>query len=345
MIPAAVGLLLIAAVDHPSHHPPAVAHAPALPDQPTRLPSSCFSAPGACGYPDPGRANVGTLEPCSELTPSGAITSAYDGQTIQSLNVIGTITVKNRDVTITNVCVTTNGGGQLGSAAISVLDGASNTLIENTTVAGADASADSVEIAAKNWSGQPATLSHDYFHDCGECIHDGPWTVNDSYVIADGMRGTGDHHEASYFDSGVRQNFNHDTLLNPENESAVIFGDNTRGGPCASHLTIANSLLAGGGEVIVSCGGDKSRSVGTSTTRITGNRIARCRTLPVLQTRDGGYACAGNRSSALGAGADSHGYWPRGGHYFLADEPFCPPTRGQVWAANVWDDDGAGIPC
>lgn len=322
--------------------PPVTTPAPAAPSTPA---GGCFASPRACGYPDPLGGTAGPATPCQSLTPSGSISSTYAGQTIQNLNVNGTIAIQNPNVTVKNVCVTSDGGAQLGSSAIDVADGAANTLIENTTVAGANASNQSVEIAAKNWSSKPATLSHDYLYNCGECVHDGPWVVNDSYVISNGMQNTSDHHEAVYYDDGLNMSFNHDTLLDPENESAVIFGDNVNGGPCTTALSVTNSLLAGGGMTIVSCGGSKSSSVGSSTTNISNNRFARCTTPPIHQTSDGGYTCHGAISTDIGAGADSHGYWPRGGHYAPADVPFCPPTSGQQWSGNVWDDNGAKLSC
>jgi hypothetical protein len=323
--------------------PPGGVTAPAPPTPP---PSGCFAAPHACGYPDPAGGNVGSSSPCSALPQmTGDLSSSYNGQTIANESITGTLTIKNANVIVNNVCVSADGGGQLGSSAINVADGAANTLIENTTAGGANVSNQSVEIAVKNWSSQPATLSHDYLYNCGECVHDGPWAVNDSYVISNGMQGTGDHHEAVYYDDGLNMSFNHDTLLNPENESAVIFGDNVNGGPCTSDLTVANSLLAGGGMTIVACGGDKSSSVGSSVTDISGNRFARCTTPPIRQTSDGGYTCQGATSTDIGSGADSHGYWPKGGHYSPSDVPFCPPTKGQTWTGNVWDDNGAQLSC
>jgi hypothetical protein len=299
--------------------------------------SNCFAAPGACGYPDPSYGTVGPSVPCSSLRPTGSMTVSNAGATISNLNIIGSLTVTAPNVHVTNVCVTTNGGGVQGSIAVSSRDGGTNLTIDHSTIAGANASGQSVQIAAANLSGGPGTLSHDYIHNCGECVHDGPWTVNDSYVISDGAV-QGDHFEDLYC-SDESESLSHDTLLNPNDQTAVIFCDTNGGGggACDNHISVANSLLAGGDEIIYSCG--NASSVGTSTLSFTTNRVARCKTRSVQDRSTGGWVCTG--------GADSFGYWPNGG-YFDVDAhqyTYCPPIARQRWSGNVWDDNGAGVSC
>jgi hypothetical protein len=310
---------------------------------PKRL--ACFAAPGACGYPDPKYHTAGAKSPCSSLPSSGPITTSTDGQTIADLNVTGTITVQNRGVTIRNVCVTADGGGQINSAAISLQGAARNTLIEYATIAGANDSNHSVEAAVVNRNGGRARLSYSYLHFCGECIHDS-WSANDSYVLSDGMQGTTDHVEAVYFDSPGGGRFNHDVLLNPWPQTAVIFGDNVAGGACASQLTLTNSLIAGGALSIWTCGGMKSTGVGSSTINISHNDWARCTTRPLVRSSaNGGTTCRGNVGTAIGAGADSHGYWPLVGYEWATNLQYCPPVRHQVFADNWYDDTGAPVKC
>ena len=305
----------------------------------------CFAAPGACGYPDPAAGTAGASSPCRDLQPSNSITTSRDDQTISNVNVTGTITVQNPRVTIKNVCVTTDGGGRVGSAAISLQGAASNTLIDHASIAGANRSNHSVEQAVVNQNGGVATLNHSYLHSCGECIHDS-WTANDSYVISDGMQGTTDHVEDVYYDSPGGGSFNHDVLLNPESQTAVIFGDNTRGGACASQLTLTDSLIAGGELSVWSCGGMKSSAVGTSKINISDNAWARCTTPPVQKDPGtGGTTCRGNVGSSIGAGADSHGYWPLVGYQWPTDLQYCPPVRGQVFTKNWYDDNGEAVRC
>jgi hypothetical protein len=324
--------------------PPGSATPPPKAPAPPRPAGSCFASPGACSYPDPAYHNVGASSPCAALTPSGSITASTPGQTLQGRNVTGTITVRAPNVTINNVCVTTDGGGQLGSAAITLVHGAQGTLIEHTTVAGLNSSDRSVEIATANGSGNNATLSQDYFYNCGECVHDQPWAVNDSYIISNGMRGTSDHYEDVYC-SGGTVSLNHDTLLNPQGQVAEVFCDTGggSGGACSNHVSVSNSLLAGGGYTLYPCG--NASSVGSSTMSITNNRFGRCTKSPFRQTDDGGYDCQGATSVDIGSGADLNGYWPYGGHYGLDSYTYCPPIGGQTWSGNVWDNNNARANC
>ena len=306
--------------------------------------SNCFSAPGRCGYPDPNYGNVGAS--CPALPASGSITTSVAGQVIQNLNVAGTITVNEPNVTINNVCVISNGGSGGGSSVVQIGDSASNTVIENSTIAGAGSGAsNSVDMGVYNHSSQPATLSHDYIYNCGECIHDGPWAVNDSYVISNGMQNTGEHYEAVYYNNDVpgAMTFNHDVLLNPQAQSGVLFSDDTTSNStCAVNLAVKNSLVAGGGGMVSWCG--KTTSVGSAVMDIENNHFARCTTPPVTKTGDGGSDCSGATSSAIGSGADSHGYWPFGGHYSGNGMLYCG-RPGQIWTGNVWDDNLATLPC
>ena len=304
----------------------------------------CFSAPGACGLPDPNYHNVGATS-CPSLAHSGSIRDSTPGRTISNLNVQGSITIDAPNVTIDNVCVTTNGGGQLGSRAILLESGAKNATIEHVTVGGADQHRQSVDQAIANDSSSTASVTGVYAYNCGECLWNGPWTVSDSYVITNGMQGTGDHLEGLYM-SDSTATLNHDVLLDPDHQNSAVFGDANwgSGGPCANHWTITNSLLAGGGFVIYTCG--NASSVGSSTMNISNNRFARCTTGPFRYNRGtGGTACQGSTDDAIGAGADGHGYWPDGGYFGVDAWTYCPPRASQIWSANVWDDNGAPVGC
>jgi hypothetical protein len=305
----------------------------------------CFASPGVCGYPDPAYHNVGPTSACSALTASGTITATTAGEAIANVNVSGRIIVAAANVTINNVCVTYNGQGQLGSSAIYIQGSANNTLIEHATIAGANDSTESTEQAIANTSSGSATATDDYIYNCGECVWGGPWTLSNSYVITNGMQGTSDHLEDLYC-SDETVTLTHDTLLDPADQNSVIFCDTHYGdgGPCDNHISITNGLLAGGGFVIYTCG--NASSAGSSTMTITGNRFARCTTGPFkYNSSTGGTACQGATGSSIGAGADSHGYWPQGGYFGIAKSVYCPPTAGQAWSSNVWDDNGAAVSC
>jgi hypothetical protein len=307
--------------------------------------SHCFAKPGACCYPDPAYHNVGATSACSSLTPSGSITVSTAGATIKDMNVTGQITISAPNVTLSNVCVTYNGHGAIGSAAVTVAASATSVLIEDSTIAGANQSTESMEIAVINQGASGARLLRDYLYNCGECIHDTPWTVEDSYVITNGMQGTTDHVEDVYFSDGTIT-LVHNTLLNPWDQTATVFGDTNEGGggPCDNQLTMTNNLVAGGGLLIYTCG--NASSVGSSVMSISDNRFARCTTPPLaFNSGTGGETCQGSTGSSIGSGADSNGYWARGGYFGLLLSTYCPPASGQVWSGNVWDDDGESVTC
>jgi hypothetical protein len=292
---------------------------------------------------------VGPSAGCATLTPSGSLTISKPGQTVQNLNVTGTITVTAANVTITNVCVTDDAEGNINSGPVVHFE-STGGLIEHATVSGANATNQSVEVAV----GGGGTASHDYFYNCGECVHDSGWNVSDSYVNANGDpysggysggvgQGAEDHHEDVYCNRGSAL-IRHDTLLNPFNSVATLFCDTSDGGACSNHVTMTDNLMVGGGFLLYACG--NASSVGTSTMNISHNRFARCTTPAIARNSiQGGYACEGDKNFSPGSGADHHGYWPYGGYYGVHADTYCPPERGQTWSANVWDDNGAGVKC
>jgi hypothetical protein len=303
--------------------------------------TSCFSSPGACGYPDPSTANVGPSSACSSLTPSGSMTISTAGATVQNMDVKGEVIVNAKNVTLTNDCVSSDGGGTLGSRAVTIAKGVTGTQITDSDIAGANSTSQSVEEAlSNNYANANTTADHDYIHNCGECVH-GAWTLTNSYVIVNGtVPNCGsecpDHYEDIYCDSSTFV-ANHDVLLNPEGQTAVLFCDTSggSGGPALNHITLTNSLVAGGGFTLYPQG--NSSSVGSSTMDIANNRFGRCTTAKVFEAQWGTSSCKG--------GADSHGYWPSGGDYGVASYIYCPPTSAQIWTENVWDDNNEAVGC
>jgi hypothetical protein len=335
----------------------------------------CFASPGACNYPDPNFGwngpsawvdggggvgpNNGTASiPCSSLTPSGSITTSRDGQHIRNLDVTGSIHVNNSGVEIENVCVTTDGGGVAGSGAamVAVANGATGLTIKDTTLQSVNDTTGATDLGVQNYSGGVVTLKHDYVHGCGVCLASGAWSVTDSYVKTDAELAPGptgpEHTEDVYFDYDVPAPgavFKHDTLLNPHAETAVIFGDDSRGGACSGSLTLTDSLLAGGAYALYTCGGGgpgKATSVGTSTIKVQDNHWARCTTGPIHpDATTGGTFCHGIRSFRPGVEADSHGYYAEIGYYGTVADPFCGANSSQIWRGNVFDDDGEPVAC
>jgi hypothetical protein len=303
--------------------------------------TACFSAPGACGYPDPNYGNVGPSAACSSLTPSGSIDAGTAGETIENMDISGEVAVTAKDVTITNDCISSDGGGTLGSRAVSIAKGVTGTQITHSNIGGANSTGQSVEEAlSNNYANVDTVADHDYIHNCGECVH-GAWTLTNSYVIVNGtVPNCGsecpDHYEDIYCDSSTFV-AEHDVLLNPEGQTAVLFCDTNggSGGAALNHITLTDSLVAGGGYTLYPQG--NSSSVGSSTMDISNNRFGRCTTATVFEAAWGTSSCKG--------GADTHGYWPMGGDYGVASYIYCPPASGQVWSDNVWDDNNETVGC
>ena len=325
----------------------------------------CFVEPSACGSPDPtasypsasyvGPENGTTSVPCSSLTPaSGTVTLAASGETYSNVDLNGRIIVRAPNVTIDSVCVTYNGDGQVNSGPAVEFE-ATNGTIENSVIAGANATTQSTEIAlGENVNtGYTLTADHDYIYNCGECVHNDGWTVENSYVITNGTpcqdgysgstcEGGDDHFEDVYCDTGSDA-ITHNTLLNPNSQTAVVFcntNNGVTGEPCANHLSITDNLMAGGGFILYSCG--NASSAGGSTLSFTNNHIGRCLRTPLTyQPSTGGWTC----STTNYAGADSYGYWPYGGYFGIDLGTYCPGTPGVTWSGNVWDDDGQTLSC
>jgi hypothetical protein len=306
--------------------------------------TNCFASPMACGYPDPAApvgnaAHVGPTSSCSSMTQvNNDVTTSSSGQTIQNETIHGMLYINKPNVTVNNVCVITPDSES--GPAIYIESGASNTLVENTSAGAVDRNAKDMEASVYNWSDNPASFDHDYFYNCGECIHDGVVSVSNSYVIANGMDNTSDHREAIYLSDDVA--LNHDTVLvPPENtpQVAVVFAANAPNPPAGTTLTVTNSLLAGGDDVF------EAGQPQVSGDTIKNNNIARCTTGPMSGTGDGGTACGGYHGSSSSSDSyafDSHGYWPNGGVGGIG----CPGTSGpDAWTGNVWDDNGSAVSC
>lgn len=302
----------------------------------TPLPSGnhCFSSPQACGYPDRSTTNVGALAACSSLISSGPVTASSPGQTIKGLNIVGGVTVTASNVTLADDCITTNGGGRSASRVVAIANGATATRIEHSTISGANATSESVQEALNNNYSQPgAVADHDYIYNCGECVH-GPWKLTNSYVLSNATI-SGEHYEDIYC-SDATFVAEHDVLVDPHEQTANLFCDTKGGGggPADNHITLTNSLLAGGGFSLYADG--NSSSVGSSTMTVTGNRFTRCLSTPVYNQGSGGTSCAN--------GPDGNGYFPKGGYFGIDAYTYCSGAN-QVWTNNVWDDNGATVGC
>lgn len=287
---------------------------------PPRSRRNCYQHPGACGYPDPSNTGVPPGTPLNSY--EGDLRVTTPGTVIADVSVRGTVEILASDVTIRDSEVTTTDGNEGHNIWIGPRAG--GVVIENTTLRGADAHANAVQYAVQN-SGETTNKGIGLqMYNCTECWA-GPGTLEDSYAIADGVV-SGAHYEAIYYGGGGGSLIaDHDTLLNPHDQTADVFTKTDFGD--VDTVTVTNNLMAGGGFMVYGGEGGTASVVGPVT--VTGNRFARCLTAAVAD-RGGGHYCSG--------GADEHGYWPQGGHYGVAGDFNADATR---WNDNYWDDNGA----
>ena len=323
--------LLVATGSSPrraARHPPGGVHP--VPVAHTTAHTGCFAAPEACGYPGPKDTGV---DDCSALAKSSGTKTITAPETVEDTDITGYVVIDAPGVTLNHDCIVFNGGETEGSAAVVLESAASDFTISNTTVRAENTTSDSFEEAIRNnYSDAGAVASRDRFEDCAECIHQ-LWTLTESYVLANGRAAApGAHTEDWWFDNNTIAAHD-DTLLNPQEQTAVIFAEGS--GACEDHETVTDSLVAGGGYMFYFC--THSTSVGSSTIDIAHNRFGRCATPEEYLNATGGYRCRG--------GADAHGYWPRGGYFGVLGTGYTGGS-GQVWEGNFWDDnrETAGAP-
>ncbi len=248
------------------------------------------------------------------------------GTVVSGVAVTGSIEIRASHVTVKDSNVSSYGAT---GHDIYIAPGVGDVLIEDSTLHGADATARAIQYAVQNSgasSNEGVGLS---MYNCTTCWA-GPGTLKDSYAISNATV-TGAHYEPLYYGGGGGPlTVEHDTLLNPHDQTADVFASVDFGDQTA--LTITANLMAGGGYMIY---GGASGGHGTvlGPVAVTDNRFARCRTAVIPDHAGGGYHCRD--------GADTHGYWPNGGHYGVAgsfDE------RATIWSDNTWDGTGVPVP-
>jgi hypothetical protein len=318
--------------------------------------TDCFASPGVCGFPSPTSGDVGATSACSSLASTGNLTASTSGETVENLDIKGTLTIAAPNVTVKNVCVTTN--GDYSGNGVNIGSNATNLLIESSTVSGTASSGTGVlNTGVFNPSNvKPVTLNDVYITDAAEDYH-GAGTIENSYLQAGGYYdapdGTGgcdtsggcpSHNEDVYM-SDTSVTLNHDTLLNSASQTAVLFGDNnggSKGTPADNDWVVENSLIAGGGYVAYMDAG--ATGVGSSVMTVENDRFARC--LGATTFNGWGTMCTDATNTPTGTSGDKYGYYPYGGYYGAVIDAYCPGSyAGQTWSGNVWDDNNAAVTC
>ncbi|MGN6870634.1 MAG: hypothetical protein ACTHMY_19760 [Solirubrobacteraceae bacterium] len=329
---------------------------------------NCFGAPGACGYPDPSYGNVGVAN-CAALPtwspsdlPSGSYYYSGSGNVIDLE--ASNVTIKGYNIgnwqfwgdvsnfTLDGDCLSFNGGGSNG--AVAVMTKGSGETIENSTIVSPGCTASALTICTSTGvtqalvSGGPSTtIKNNILAGAVEPINSlgAGSVIQNNYIVSNGYE-SGGHAEDIYESQVAGLTIDHNTLLNPFDQTSTIFGD-TLGQACQNQFTITNNLMAGGGYILYSCA--SASGPGTSSLVFSGNDIARCGGTSTYDPSLGGHYCGSTGPSAtgssVGAGADSHGYWPGGGFFGLASGTYCSGGGGVTWSGNFWDDNGAAVGC
>lgn len=225
---------------------------------------NCINVPSACGYPDQTNSGVPAGTPLTART--GNIVVSTPGATISGISLTGgDIEVTANNVTIKNVSVT-NGGQD--SSDIHIDSGVTGTTIQDSTLSGTGSG---IAYAVSNGGGSPNTGTGLYMTNCAECWN-GNGTLQDSYALVSANI-SGAHYEAVYVPGGTTTPtvLEHDTLLNPHDQTAGIFGDDHAWGPM-HNVTIDSNLIADGGDngaIVTGCNGD-----GNTGMVVTNNRLS-----------------------------------------------------------------------
>jgi hypothetical protein len=234
------------------------------PSAPPGSQKNCAPTPSACGYPDQKNSGVpaGTA-----LTPrTGNVTAGTAGQTISGIALTGgNIEVSANNVTIKDVSVT-NGGAD--SSDIHIESGVTGTTIEDSTLG---ATGSGIAYAVSMAGGATNTGLRLFMTNCAECWN-GNGALQDSYALSNANI-AGAHYEAVYVPGGTTSPtvIKHNTLLNPHDQTAGIFGDNHAYGPM-HNVTLDGNLVADGGDngaLVTGCNGD-----GGTNMVVTNNRLS-----------------------------------------------------------------------
>ena len=263
--------------------------------------TNCVNVPSSCGYPDATNSGVpaGT-----KLTPqSGEVSVTKAGTTVRGLAVTGAIAIDASNTTLEDDEVIASAGS--GNRGIYIAPGVTGTVIDHVTCHGAGKG---VQYCIFNKSSS-TKIEHSYLYNCGECLN-GSGTVTDSFFDVTAVI-AGEHYEDIYYGGGEGPLIvNHDTMLNPQGQTATIFASTDFGNQTT--LTITNNLLVGGGYTLY--GGTSCTTGGCGSVK-------------------GPVTVTGNRFSKK--------YYPNGGYYGIGSYFNNAMT---TWSGNVWDENLKAVP-
>ncbi len=356
--------------------------------------TNCFNNFASCGFPsatDVGVSNCSSL-PTFTLSDIPSADYYYPGSGTQ-VDLTASVTISNYNITsyvfaasgVSNItfngdCIITNGGG--GSSTFEIDDLGANLTVENSTLGVPSCNGSITTAPCADWTednidgGTDATITNNLMYGAveGVGVGGGGSTISGNYILVNGDQ-SGAHSEDSYETCADGITWNDNTLLNPMDQSGVIYGDTYTCTACPNQFMITDNFMAGGGRIIQECSQEASAS--TSSMTFTGNDIGRCVTWPLtaqqtnssnapfgsfypIWTQSSGSAptysidyCGSTVPTADGAGlisamensngGDSHGFWPWGGSYGIDIDVNCESSgtyaeSNVTWSGNYWDD-------
>jgi outer membrane biosynthesis protein TonB len=290
--------------EQPKTEPPAEKEQPKSEPPPKEEPSTqtnCVDVPSACGYPD--ATNTGVPTGTTLTSRSGEVSVTKAGTTVRDLAVTGEVLVEADNTTLEDDEVTAPAGS--GNRGIYIAPGVTGTVIDHVTCHGAGKG---TQYCVFN-KDSSTKIEDSYLYDCGECLN-GPGTITNSFFDVTAVI-SGEHYEDIYYGGGEGSLIvDHDTMLNPQGQTATVFASTDFGNQTT--LTITNNLLAGGGYTLY--GGTSCTTGGCGS--VTG---------PVTVT--------GNRFSDK--------YYPESGYYGVGAYFDDAAT---TWSGNVWDSTLKAVP-
>jgi hypothetical protein len=263
--------------------------------------TNCINDPSSCGYPD--ATNTG-VPAGTTLTPrSGEVSVTSAGTTVKDLAVTGEINVEANNTTLEDDEVIASAGS--GNRGIYIAPGVSGTVLNHVTCHG-EGSGTQYCVFNKSTS---TKIESSYLYNCGECLN-GSGTITNSFFDVTAVI-SGEHYEDIYYGGGEGPLIvNHDTMLNPQEQTATVFASTDFGDQTT--LTITNNLLAGGGYTLyggTSCTTGECGAVKGPVT-VTDNRF-------------------------------SNKYYPESGYYGVASYFDNAVT---TWSGNFWDGTLKSVP-
>jgi hypothetical protein len=236
--------------------------------------TNCIKVPSACGYPD--STNTGVPAGTTLKSQTNNITVTTPGTTIKDVALEGSISVEANNTTIEDTDVTVNGtqtcGESCGGRGIWIKPGVTGTLIQNVSCHGGALSGSNVTQYCIMSNSSATTIKQLHAYNCTECLA-GPMNLSNSFINESDATIPQEHYEDIYYGGGGGPLIvNHNTMLNQQGQTAVVFASVDFGNQTT--LTITNNLMAGGGYMIYGGGsGSGGKVVGPVT--ITGNRFSR----------------------------------------------------------------------